>query len=502
MKKAPKIILIVISVIIILVILGIVTLNILIKPANVKKMLIAQVKEKTGRQLHIKKLDYSFFPSASITIDGASLSNKKGFGAQPFLTLKHAKLGVKLSSLMNGQAKMDKITVSGFSLHLEKNKQGQSNWQDLTSKTSTKKHTPTKTNRQQPTKTNHNQLQINIPGINIQHVNITFNDRQTGQHIQLNDIHFQAPNLQTGKTSTFKTGIAFNNLQKHTSGKIGINGKITLPRDGHQYTLSKVHFSSMIKDNKGKHQLNITNIHAVIQINNALIIRPMSADLYQGHFKGAATINFNQVPAAYSLTGTINNLSAQALLKDLYSYKKFTGTGQLQFHLLTRGETKKELLQHINGNGRFTFKNGQYQGLDAAYIIRSAISLINKKTKPIDNQNMTKFGSLSGKFAVNNGEIKNNLMLVSPVLQLSAQGKTHLVSEKIKYKGTATAMRGSLDHPKPIQPSIPFTLTGNFKHQKLQPDVQALLQSTLKDQLQDQLQKKLKHFDLKGLFGH
>jgi uncharacterized protein involved in outer membrane biogenesis len=500
MSKPTKIILTLIAIIVILCVLAAIAVKIMVNPENVKSLIIKQVDQQTGRQLTIKKLDFSIFPSASVTLNGVQLSNPKDFSANPFLTLKHAKLSVKLLPLIHGKTEANAVEVSGLMLNLEKNKQGKTNWQDLqgqqakTTAATKKNINTTAQNKNQQTPFN-----FTIPKINIQNININWTDQTKNQQVQIKNMYFKASHLQNQKAFPFSTGVAFNNVKQKTSGTTDLKGQMTLSPNINQYKIEQANLATTMKDQKGLHKLNITDINATINTNDGIVIKPMNAKFYQGEFNGSIDIGTN---LNYTADGVIKNLSAQALLKDLYNYDQFTGTGNVQFHLTTKGDNKDVILKNLNGAGQFAFKNGQYKGLDVAYIIRQALSLVNKSIKPVQNQGVTKFGSLSGSFNIKNGLVSNDVILASPVIELKAAGTTNLPTERIKYKGTATAMQGSLQSPQPIKPSIPFILSGNFEHHKLQPNIQALLQNTLKNQLGKHLKDKLKGLNINSLFGN
>ncbi len=89
------------------------------------------MKQSTGRELLLPgKLSLSVFPWIAIETGEASLGNPPGFGNEPFLALKRAKLSVKLMPLLKKQLEIGRIEIDGLDLRLKQDAAGKGNWED------------------------------------------------------------------------------------------------------------------------------------------------------------------------------------------------------------------------------------------------------------------------------------------------------------------------------------------------------------------------------------
>lgn len=97
-----------------------------------KPELIALVKQETGRELQIDgDIHLSFYPNIALTLAQLSLSNAKGFTAEPFATAQQARVEVQLLPLLEQQLKINEVHLQGLTLNLHRNKNGKTNWADL-----------------------------------------------------------------------------------------------------------------------------------------------------------------------------------------------------------------------------------------------------------------------------------------------------------------------------------------------------------------------------------
>jgi len=101
-----------------------------VDPNNFKPRIASAVKQSTGRELKLAgDIKLSVFPWVSLELGPASLGNPPGFGDEPFLSLTHASVRVKLLPLLHKRLEVAKLEVDGLDMRLRKNAQGKGNWQ-------------------------------------------------------------------------------------------------------------------------------------------------------------------------------------------------------------------------------------------------------------------------------------------------------------------------------------------------------------------------------------
>ena len=94
-------------------------------PNDYKDRITAAVQDSTGRTLSLPgKLKLSVFPWIAVETGEASLGNPQGFGDEPFLTLKRARMSVKLMPLLRKQLEVGREEIDGLDLKLKQNPEG------------------------------------------------------------------------------------------------------------------------------------------------------------------------------------------------------------------------------------------------------------------------------------------------------------------------------------------------------------------------------------------
>ncbi len=132
MKKAIKIVAIVLGIVILGVVLLAIAVPLLIDPNDYKDELVQAVKENTGRELKVEgDIDLSIFPWLGVEMDRVELANASGFGEEPFAQVASAGVKVKVLPLLSREVVVDTIHLDGLRLNLVKNRAGKTNWDDL-----------------------------------------------------------------------------------------------------------------------------------------------------------------------------------------------------------------------------------------------------------------------------------------------------------------------------------------------------------------------------------
>jgi AsmA protein len=109
-----------------------IAVSIFVNPNDYKGRIAREVKASTGRDLTLQgDIKLSVFPWIALQLGPVSLGNPEGFGAEPFLTLQHAALRVKLLPLLHKELQVGRIEIDGLDLRLQKNAAGKGNWEDF-----------------------------------------------------------------------------------------------------------------------------------------------------------------------------------------------------------------------------------------------------------------------------------------------------------------------------------------------------------------------------------
>ena len=115
-----------------LVALLLIAVSIFVNPNDYKERIERDVKASTGRDLNLQgDIKLSVFPWIALELGPVSLGNPEGFGTEPFLSVKHAALRVRVLPLLRKELEIGKIEIEGLDLRLRKNAAGKGNWEDF-----------------------------------------------------------------------------------------------------------------------------------------------------------------------------------------------------------------------------------------------------------------------------------------------------------------------------------------------------------------------------------
>lgn len=226
MTKLIKILLWIVASLILIVVLAGILIPVLIDPNDYKDEIAQQVLDKTGRTLTIEgdiDISISLPLSVSLQLGKLELSNAKGFTDKPFARIQSASLYVAIMPLLNeNRLDVGEIKLAGMELNLIKNKQGVTNWSDLSAekeaspvKTKTNKQTDSSTKKVVKTdKANKAAMPaISVAGFSISDAIINWTDEQAKQTISLSKSNITISELIEDKPFklTVSTHIKSNN---------------------------------------------------------------------------------------------------------------------------------------------------------------------------------------------------------------------------------------------------------------------------------------------------
>lgn len=112
-------------------------LVVLVNPNQFKPLLVNQVKAKTGLDLKIDgNIRWQFFPAIGFELGKTELKNPSGFSSVNLFKVDQVEIDISLFGLMEHQLQIGKVRLEGAEVHLETLKNGTSNLDALTLKTS------------------------------------------------------------------------------------------------------------------------------------------------------------------------------------------------------------------------------------------------------------------------------------------------------------------------------------------------------------------------------
>ena len=238
MNKLIKILLWTVAALAIIVVLASILLPILIDPNDYKDEIAQQVYDKTGRTLTIEgdiDLSISLPLSVSLELGTIELSNAKGFADKPFARMQSASLYVSIMPLLtDNRLDIGEIKLTGMELNLIKNKQGQTNWEDLSTGPADKDDpAASKQDKQTPAASNKSSDKgpmpaISVAGLTITDALISWTDEQANQQISLSKSNISISELIEDKPFELKVSTYIESSQPAIKGDFTLNTSPTI----------------------------------------------------------------------------------------------------------------------------------------------------------------------------------------------------------------------------------------------------------------------------------
>jgi AsmA protein len=149
-----------------LVALAVIAVVLLVDPNDYKDDISRLVQQKTGRPLQIRgELSLKLFPWIALEIRDVTLGNPPGYGTEPFLSVSHVNVGVKLLPLLQKRVEVRRVSVDGLAVTLVSRGGEQNNWKDLG-----------ESNKQAPSPESGSSAKTSIAGVDVSKSTLIYRD--------------------------------------------------------------------------------------------------------------------------------------------------------------------------------------------------------------------------------------------------------------------------------------------------------------------------------------
>ncbi len=248
--------------ILLLLIIAVIALPFFIDVNDFKPEIQSAVKDKTGRELKIEgDLELSVFPWLGVTTGNLELSNAPGFSDKPFAKINASNIKVKLIPLLSKKLEVNRIELKGLTLNLAKNKQGKTNWDDLTqakSNDTSEKNQPAQAvagNKQE------NPLAaLALGGIAIEQAHIIWDDQQQGKFSELSDFNLTTDELVFNQPINVEVSFNLTNKNPDLTESLNLSTQLTINEALNHFELKDVDLKSLTSGKDipgGKINLNL-----------------------------------------------------------------------------------------------------------------------------------------------------------------------------------------------------------------------------------------------------
>ena len=202
-----------------------ITFALLFDPNDYRETISAKVEDATGRELVIEGgLQLELFPWLAVEIGKSHLGNAEGFGDTPFASFESARLSVRLLPLvLRREIVVGAAEIDALILNLELNKQGVSNWQDLSDQDATE--SPAGDDGDAAA------TPLDIAGVSISNAVLTYTDAQVNERYQLSGLKIATGPVAAGEPVSINAGFDFEAQPADVSGSVEIETAVVFESD-------------------------------------------------------------------------------------------------------------------------------------------------------------------------------------------------------------------------------------------------------------------------------
>ena len=204
--------------------------------------------------------------------------------------------------------------------------------------------------------------------------------------------------------------------------------------------------------------------------NRVLKLSVEKLALAQGTITSSLVLDGSSPAAKLDYDVAVTGAQARPLLKIFADTDRLSGTIEYQTTGKGSGRNQKELVESLNGSGRFVIRDGAINGINLASTLRQVGSLGFKGS----SEEKTDFAELSGTYSIKNGILDNrDLKMLAPLVRLTGSGTVPMPPRTIDYKLEAklvatTEGQGGKDALAGLP--IPIKITGSWSDPSYQVD--------------------------------
>lgn len=217
-----------------------------------------------------------------------------------------------------------------------------------------------------------------------------------------------------------------------------------------------------------------------------------NAEMYGGTGTITLAVDGNTAPPTFEKKAHFQSIQVEPLLTAASNMDRISGTGDLQLQTTGRGNSQREIISSLTGNGKITLTNGTIKRVNLLDMLR------NVQTAFVDANSGTQtthYAQMVGTFTIAQGIVSNNdLLMQLQGMNVNGAGTINLPDYTMNYRLTPTVIRTVQDQATGTTTtkegiSVPVVIAGNLDQPKFHPDLTALVNEAIKDpaKLQEQL---------------
>lgn len=281
-------------------------------------------------------------------------------------------------------------------------------------------------------------------------------------------LDFSAMTQTTGTPETKAT----NAPSKWSSGKIDASGLNAIDAD------IVLHAAAL---DLGSIRFDAIKARAKID-KGRLVVDLGQARAYEGTIAGNIVVNARK---GLSLGGDLsaNKVQLRPLLKDMAHYDRLAAGADIKMRFLASGNSVKALMNTLSGSGSVETGAGEIIGFDLLGMLKTL------DTSFRGSNNKTVFNSIEGTFAITDGVLENqDLVMQSPILDALGAGTINVAKQNLKYRATLVSAYDPVTKTS-SGATLPIAIEGPWGGLSYKADLEGLARQKIDPQVEEAKQR-------------
>lgn len=235
MKKTLKWLLIAVGGLAAVLVAAMILVALFVDPNDYKDRITQAVREATGMELTIEgDLSLRVFPWLGVDTGAIRLGQPKGFGDDPFVSLKSASVSLQVLPLLSGSVKVGQVDVQGLTVNLIRTKDGKADWEAIGGE---KTESAATSESSEKTTDSGGGLDLSIGGLKVTDASVVFDDRQAGKRYALQGLNLTLGEVSPGQPFDMAVALALDSSDPQVKADVRVKGVAALDLEKQIYEL-------------------------------------------------------------------------------------------------------------------------------------------------------------------------------------------------------------------------------------------------------------------------
>lgn len=222
-----------------LLVLTVAAVTLFVDPNDYKDDIERLVEQQTGREFTLEgDLNLSVFPWLAIEFGPARLSDAPGFGEEPFMALRQARLSVRFWPLLKGAVEVGNVRLEGVAVRLVTDAEGRENWADLADNAGEKAAGETANERAR-------QEMPTVAGLEIRDATVVLEDRRDDSMLSVSEFNLETGRLASGEPFTVESGFLLS-LSPELAVRMVMTATVTADLESNVHELARPSLEAVV----------------------------------------------------------------------------------------------------------------------------------------------------------------------------------------------------------------------------------------------------------------